>query len=163
MRKAKFWLILISGILNLLTFATYLLIAILEFNGKSSILSLILTYVPYAGGILLSSILLFYSIANKGKYYSSRTTQYYIGYLLTLFLGSIISFILLIIASCLSDIVVMNSKSDILREQKEERKEELQEQKNLEEKQKQIASLRKLKEQGIITEEEFNERMRDIL
>ena len=163
MRKAKFWLILISGILNLLTFATYLLVAILDYDGKSSILSLILTYVPYMIGMLLSSILLFYSIANNGKNFSSRTTQYYIGYLLTLFLGSIISFILLIIASCLSDIVVMNSKSDILREQREERREELKEQESLEEKQKEIAHLRSLKDQGIITEEEFNERMLDLL
>ena len=147
----------------MLTFATYLLVAILDYDGKSSILSLILTYVPYMIGMLLSSILLFYSIANKGKNFSSRTTQYYIGYLLTLFLGSIISFILLIIASCLSDIVVMNSKSDILREQREERREELKEQESLEEKQKEIAHLRSLKDQGIITEEEFNERMLDLL
>ena len=87
-----------------------------------------------------------------------RTSQkYYIaGLIIVIFAGGWIPWLLLFISMFVPDVIIMNSASEI-------RHEERAEERGYNEKRKKVEELRKLKEDGLITEEEFNKRLMDLL
>lgn len=167
MNKTKRNLILSSAIINLINMVANLVIAILfcvnpEYaNVLGSYLLIISYYSIYfvfaeiVAGII-ASILLIYSVRKKGKYFRSSQKYYIAGLIIVIFAGGWIPWVLLFISMFIPDIIIINSASEVRQEQRAEDRAS-------EEKRRKLEELRKLKEEGVISEEEFNKRLMDLL
>ena len=177
MNKTKRNLIMASAILNLVGITANLIVSILMvvapevllkyadyvsyFVGgyasfaKSDTVYLVLTVLAFAVGVV-GSIFLLYAIRKKGKYF--RTTQglYLAGFIIVVVAGGWLAWLLLFISMFIPDVIVMNTPREV-------RREERQEDKAMEEKKRKIEELQKLRDTGIITEEEYKERLFEIL
>ena len=105
---------------------------------------------------LVGSILLIYSIRNGGKFFRRSQGCYIAGLIIVILCGGWISWILLFISMFIPDVIVMNTAREV-------RQEERQEQKDLDTKKKQIEDLKRLRDAGIITEEEYKQKLYEIL
>lgn len=167
MNKTKRNLILSAAIINLINMGANLVIAILfcvnpEYaNVLGSYLLIISYYSIYfvfaeiVAGII-ASILLIYSVRKKGKYFRSSQKYYIAGLIIVIFAGGWIPWVLLFISMFIPDIIIINSASEVRQEQRAEDRAS-------EEKRRKLEELRKLKEEGVISEEEFNKRLMDLL
>lgn len=167
MNKTKRNLILSAAIINLINMVANLVIAILfcvnpEYANVLGSYLLIISYysiyfvfVEIVAGII-ASILLIYSVRKKGKYFRSSQKYYIAGLIIVIFAGGWIPWVLLFISMFIPDIIIINSASEVRQEQRAEDRAS-------EEKRRKLEELRKLKEEGVISEEEFNKRLMDLL
>lgn len=107
----------------------------------------------------VGSILLFYAVREKGKYFRSSSGVYIAGVIIVILTGGWISWILLLVAAFTPDIIVINDKSDLRRDEKEQ----VFESKEYAEKKEKIEHLKKLRDEGAISEEEYKEKLFEIL
>ncbi|MBE7075857.1 MAG: SHOCT domain-containing protein [Clostridiales bacterium] len=168
MNKTKRNLILASAIINLISNCATLAISIL-FAVRPDILqmlatnyfislptsSLIINIIIVAAGVV-GSVLLFYSIRSKGKYFRSSHGIYIAGFIIIVVCGGFLPWILLFISMFVPDIIVMNRPSEV-------KKEEKVEERFYQDKKDKIESLKKLRDEGVITEEEYKQRLFELL
>lgn len=169
--RTKRILILIAAILNLLSVAFNVVMVILLYTNyqlvaeyedfyyiltysTSWIYTIFSTLVSVAG-----SVLLFYSIRSKGKYFRASYAYYYIGTIIVIFTSGYIPWILLLIAMFIPDVILNNNIYELRQEQKEYDAEN----KVYEEKKRKIEELQKLRDEGAITEEEYKEKLFELL
>ena len=167
MNKTKRNLILSAAIINLINMIANLVVAIIylvdpELYVNLGAYLLIVSYysiyfvvVEIDAGII-ASILLIYSVRKKGKYFRQSQKYYIAGLIIVIFAGGWIPWLLLFISMFIPDIIIINSASEIRQEERAEDREK-------EEKRKKVEELRRLKEEGVITEEEFNKKLMDLL
>ncbi len=77
--------------------------------------------------------------------------------------GGWLAWLLLFISAFVPDIVVINDKAELRREAKQEEKEEVLRDKAYELKKSKIEELKKLRDSGAITEEEYKEKLFELL
>ncbi len=175
MNKTKRNLIMASAIVNLITITVSLISSIVaivtpEFLQKyeeyyymfAYSTKIVFVVISFAAG-LVGSILLLYSIRNKGKYFRSSYGIYVAGFIIIVVCGGWLAWILLFISAFVPDIVVINDKSELRREQKQEQREEVLRDRAYEEKKAKIEELKKLRDTGVITEEEYKNKLFDLL
>lgn len=175
MNKTKRYLIMASAIVNLVTVVANLvssIIAIVKpefltryeayyyFLGFST--NIIYVVISFALG-LSGSILLLYAIRKKGKYFRNSYGVYVAGFVIIVLCGGWIAWLLLFISAFIPDIIVINSRSEVRREEREEQKEEVLRDKAYEEKKAKIEELKRLRDSGAITEEEYKNKLFDLL
>lgn len=161
MNKTKRALIITAIVLNFCSIALNLYIAITYFMVKPlNTYDIFLGVYELLGVIayLVASGFLIYSIANKGIYFRQRNGYYMTAVTMTLILNLFsVSSVLLVITLFLSDWVWVRPQDDVYFTVEKEEKSETAE------RDRKIAELRKLKEEGKITEEEFNEQLFKLL
>ncbi len=167
MNKTKRNLILSAAIINLINMIANLVVAIIYLVAPElyvnlgayllivSYYSIYFVFVEIVAGII-ASILLIYSVRKKGKYFRQSQKYYIAGLIIVIFAGGWIPWLLLFISMFIPDIIIINSASEIRQEERAEDREK-------EEKRKKVEELRRLKEEGVITEEEFNKKLMDLL
>lgn len=167
MNKTKRNLILSAGIINLINMLANLVIVIMylvdpvRFEMLAyylviiSYYSIYFVFVEIVAGII-ASIMLIYSVRKKGKYFRYSQKYYIAGLIIIVFAGGWIPWILLFISMFIPDIIVMNSPSELRTEQRQEDREK-------DEKRRKVEELRKLKEDGVISEEEFQKELMNLL
>ncbi len=170
MNKTKRILIIVGATLNLISVTTSLIISILMLSNAAlraamiesgyifiltNTTNIIYTSISFVIG-LTGSILLLYSVRKKGKYFRTSQMPYFIGFGITIFFGSFVSWLLLFIAYLTPDIIVMNTPHEV-------RREEVKEEKRFEEKKRRIEELKALRDSGAITEEEYKEKLFELL
>ena len=167
MNRTKRNLILSSAIINLINMVANLIVAIVycvnpEVYAELGVYLVIISYysiyfifVEVVAGII-GSICLMYAVRKGGKYFRQSQAYYIAGLIIIIFAGGWIPWILLFISMFIPDIIVMNTPIEI-------RREEIREEKEHDEKKRKIEELRKLKEEGIISEEEFNNELMKLL
>ena len=167
MNKTKRNLILSAAIINLINMIANLAVAIIYLVDPElyvnlgayllivSYYSIYFVFVEIVAGII-ASILLIYSVRKKGKYFRQSQKYYIAGLIIVIFAGGWIPWLLLFISMFIPDIIIINSASEIRQEERAEDREK-------EEKRKKVEELRRLKEEGVITEEEFNKKLMDLL
>lgn len=175
MNRNKRYLIMASAILNLISIVINLassIVAIVkpEFLTKYQDYYYIFGYstnivfvvFSFAVG-LVASVLLLYSIRNKGKYFRTSYGVYITGFIIMVVCGGWLAWLLLFISAFVPDIVVINDKAELRREAKQEEKEEVLRDKAYELKKLKIEELKKLRDSGAITEEEYKEKLFELL
>lgn len=167
MNKTKKNLILSAAIINLINMVANLIIAIIycvdpELYANLGVYLVVISYysiyfvfVEVVAGII-GSICLMYAVRKNGKYFRHSQSYYIAGLIIIILAGGWIPWILLLISMFIPDIVIMNTPIEVRREEREENREN-------EEKKRKIEELRKLKEDGVITEEEFNNELMKLL
>lgn len=170
MNKTKRNLIIAGAIVNIIVGIINLVMSILikvnqgQFKGYEdyhfivslSTTNLVMTVISSAVG-LVASILLLYSVRQKGKYFRQSQGMFYTGFIIVIFFGGgWLSWLLLFISAFVPDVIVMNTKSEV-------KKEEVLETKEMEEKKKRIDDLKRLRDAGIISEEEYKEKLFELL
>ena len=168
MNKTKRNLILSAAIINLINMIANLVIVILYLVDPEYYANILGTYlyiisyysiyfifVEVVAGIV-GSILLIYSVRSKGKYFRVSQKYYIAGLIITILAGGWIPWILLLVSMFIPDIIIINSPSEVRREERAE------ESANNDKKRK-VEELRKLRDEGVITEEEFNKQLMDLL
>ena len=168
MNKRKRNLILSAAIINLINMIANLVIVILYLVDPEYYANILGTYlyiisyysiyfifIEVVAGIV-GSILLIYSVRSKGKYFRVSQKYYIAGLIIIILAGGWIPWILLLISMFIPDIIIINSPSEVRREERAE------ESANNDKKRK-VEELRKLRDEGIITEEEFNKQLMDLL
>lgn len=168
MNKTKRNLILSAAILNLINMVANLVVAIIycvdpeyyintigQYIYIISFYSVYFVFVEVVAGII-GSILLIYSVRKRGKYFRYSQKYYIAGLIIVILAGGWIPWILLLISMFIPDIIIINSPSEIRREERAEENAN-------NEKKKKIEELRKLRDDGVITEEEFNKQLMDLL
>lgn len=168
MNKTKRNLILAAAILNLIGISANLIFSILlivnvellqdylvylYFVSYST--NIIYVVISFAAG-LVASILLLYAVRKKGKYFRLSQGIYLTGFVIVVVCGGFLPWILLFIAMLIPDIVVMNTRSEV-------RHEERMENNAMEAKKKKIEELKRLRDEGAITEEEYKQKLFEIL
>ena len=168
MNKTKRNLIIASAIVNLVGVTANLVLSILlmvnpellqeylnyfYFVGYST--NIIYVVISFAAG-LVASIFLFYSVRAKGKYFRTSQGLYFAGFIIIVVCGGMAPWVLLFIAMFIPDIIVMNTKSEV-------RSEERMENRAMEEKKRKIDELKRLRDEGVITEEEYKQKLFEIL
>lgn len=175
MNKTKRNLIIASAVLNLITITINLILSIIAVTDSDFLaryagyyyfvgysVNIVYAVISFAVG-LAGSILLLYSVRKKGKYFRTSYGIYVAGFVIIVLCGGWIAWVLLFISAFIPDIIVMNDKSDLRREAKEQEKEEILHNRAYEEKKKKIEDLKRLRDNGIITEEEYKERLFELL
>lgn len=175
MNKTKRNLIMASAILNIITVTISLVMSIIAvadadflekyseyyyFVGYST--NIVFAVISFAVG-LAGSILLLYSIRKKGKYFRRSYGIYVAGFVIIVLCGGWIAWVLLFISAFIPDIIVMNDRADLRREAKEQEKEEILHNREYEEKKRKIEELKRLRDNGTITEEEYKEKLFELL
>ena len=169
MNKTKRNLIIASAIINLLNAALGLVYAILlvfykdalavyeEYTFLISYISsnVIMSAINFAVS-LVGSILLLYAVRQKGKYFRTSQGMFIAGFIIVVLCGGMLPWILLLISFFISDVIVMNTPNEVKREEK-------QEEKAYEDKKKQIEDLKRLRDAGIISEEEYKKKLFELL
>ena len=168
MNKTKRNLILSAAIINLINMIANLVIVILYLVDPEYYVNILGTYlyiisyysiyfifVEVVAGIV-GSILLIYSVRSKCKYFRVSQKYYIAGLIIVILAGGWIPWILLLISMFIPDIIIINSPSEVRREERAE------ESANNDKKRK-VEELRKLRDEGVITEEEFNKQLMDLL
>lgn len=169
MNKTKRNLIMASAIVNLISIAANLILSIVlkinqewftqypELAALASYFSTNLYYSIFEFVIgLVGSIFLLFTIREKGKYFRSSQGLFIAGFVIIVISGGLVSWILLFVSLFVSDVIVINAPHDV-------RREERQEERDFEEKKKRIEELKTLRDSGIITEEEYKEKLLEIL
>lgn len=168
MNKTKRNLILSAAIINLINMIANLVIVILYLVDPEYYVNILGTYlyiisyysiyfifVEVVVGIV-GSILLIYSVRSKGKYFRVSQKYYIAGLIIIILAGGWIPWILLLISMFIPDIIIINSPSEVRREERAEESAN-------NDKKKKVEELRKLRDEGVITEEEFNKQLMDLL
>ncbi len=170
MNKTKRILILVGAILNLVSVTTNLILSIIMMTNRelqtllvqsgyvymlSFSTNLIYSIIGFVIGAVASTLLL-YSIRQKGKYFRTSQMQFYIGLGIVIFFGSFVTWLLLFVATLMPDIIVMNTPREI-------RREEIKEDRAYSEKKRRIEELKALRDSGAITEEEYKEKLFELL
>ncbi len=179
MNNTKRNLILASSIINIIAVTINLIISIISGVNPSIIENnYALFYVLYllfgygtdiVSGVfifaigLVGSILLMYSIRSKGKYFRRTQGCYIAGFIIVIFCGKFLTWVLLFISLFIPDIIVMNRPSELRREQKVQDKETILSEKAYAEKVEKIEELKRLRDNGTITEEEYKEKLFELL
>ncbi len=109
----------------------------------------------FAGG-LIATVLLLYSIREKGKHFRSSYGIFIGGFVMVLVFGGFLAWALLLGSMWVPDVIVMNTPREV-------RQEEVVENRAYEEKKQKIEELKQLRDSGIITEEEYKERLFELL
>lgn len=168
MNKTKRNLILWAGIINLIQMVANFVLTIIVlaypevykeiyayYLSYISYYSIYMIFVEVIAGII-GSILLFYSIRKGGKYFRTSQKFYVAGLIITIIAGGWLPWILLLISMFIPDIIVMNTPNEV-------RREERREQNEYDAKKAKVEELRRLKDEGLITEEEFNQKLMELL
>ncbi len=166
MNKSKRLLLIAVIVLNFINAASNIGFAIYrlvlgDIMGYS-LFSVIYDFIS-AAAFLTSAGLLIYAIAGKGEFFRARSAYYYAAITITLCLGLVsIPSILLIVTLFMSDMIWVKPHDDVYFGHSENIE---QQPKGMSDKEKErkIAELRKLKENGIITDEEFKEKLMELL
>lgn len=175
MNKTKRNLILASAIINLISISANIICAILVLTNRELIeqyldyfyiisytanlsANIVFSAISFAIG-LVGSILLIYSVRQKGKYFRVSQGFYIAGFIIIVICGGWLSWVLLFISMFIPDIVVINDRSELRREEKQEIKED----EAYEQKKKRIEELKKMRDSGVITEEEYKQKLFDLL
>ena len=176
MNRTKRNLILAAGIINLVDCAASLVLSILlavypevlaqyvdyYYYFLSISTNLIINICVFAVG-LIGSILLFYSVREKGRYYRNARAIYVAGVIIVILSGGTLSWVLLLIAAFTPDVIVINDAQEMREQMREEQHEEVVRGRAYEEKKQKIEELKKLRDNGVITEEEYKERLFELL
>lgn len=169
MNKTKRNLILAAAIVNLLSITANLVMAIvllsvdLETLMQNDLMYIlfaysqtpIFTFISFGAG-LVGSILLIYAVRKKGKYFRQSIGYYYAGFIIIIVCGGFLPWILLLISMFVSDVIIINAPNEVKKEQK-------MEDKAYEDKKQKIEELQKLRDSGVITEEEYKQKLFEIL
>ena len=171
MNNKKRNLILAAAIVNLIGIAINLVMSILMFmdiKGLEEYLTfsffisyssnLVFAVLSFAAG-LVASILLLYSIRNKGKYFRGSYGIFITGFIMIIICGTWLAWLLLFISFFIPDIIVMNNKAEM----KQEEKATVVKEKEYEEKKKRIEDLKRMRDNGLISEEEYKEKLFQLL
>lgn len=175
MNKKKRNLILAAGIINLINVTISLIMSIILMTNEDVLkelenyyyvmsFSYTITYsvISFAVG-LIGSIFLIYSVRSKGKYFRRSQGLYIAGFIMVVVFGGFLSWILLFISLFIPDVIVMNTRSEVRHEEKMEEKVNRSKEQALEVKKKKIEELKALRDSGVITEEEYKEKLFDLL
>ena len=185
MNKTKRNLILAAAILNLISVALGIVFAVLvrvlpekfaelfaedgyiysyfmQVSNPNSKYALVYDIVSACLG-LVGSILLLYCIREKGRFFRGSRGAYIAGIIIVIFSGDFVSWILLLIASFVPDIIINNNAEQLRREYQASQREEILRNEAYEAKKAKIEELKKLRDAGVITEEEYKERLFDLL
>ena len=111
--------------------------------------------IVFAGG-LIATVLLLYSIREKGKHFRSCYGIFIAGFVMVLVFGGFLAWALLLGSMWVPDVIVMNTPREV-------RQEEVVENRAYEEKKQKIEELKHLRDSGIISEEEYKERLFELL
>lgn len=170
MNKSKRVLILCSAIFTIVSVTVNFILGVInavdstliqkflqDFGVYMSIPVYSLPYVifTFVGG-LIGAILLIYAVRKKGKYFRASYSIYIAGFVLVTLCGSYICWLLVFISALIPDVVVMNRPSQV-------HKEEVVENKQYEEKKEKIETLKKMRDDGLISEEEYKEKLFELL
>lgn len=168
MNKTKRNLIIASAVLNLLGVVANLVLSILLITNLELIkqymdyfyiigysTNIIYAVISFAAG-LVASILLLFAVRNKGKYFRTSQGVFYAGFIIIVICGGMLPWLLLFISMFVPDVIVMNTRSEV-------RHEERMEDRFMEAKKKKITELQKLRDEGVITEEEYKQKLFEIL
>ena len=112
--------------------------------------------IVFAGG-MVASALLFYSIREKGKNFRKSYGIFIAGFIMVLVFGGFLAWALLLGSMWVPDVIVMNSPKEVRQE------EEIMQDQAYEEKKRKIEELKSLRDNGIISEEEYKERLFELL
>ncbi len=171
MNKTKRNLILAAAILNLIGITASLVLSIILIVNREAVQEYLELYyfVSYSTNIvytiisfiigLVGSILLIYSVRAKGKYFRRSQGMYLTGFIIIIFFGGFIPWILLFISLFVSDVIVINSRSEL----REEEKQEIKNDQAYELKKRKIEELKRLRDSGEITEEEYKQKLFELL
>lgn len=164
MNKTKRILIIVAIVLNFISCALNLYLGILFLLPPITSINIFYAIYQFLGVLayVATSVLLLYSISNGGKNFKRRYNCYMTAVILSFLLNLFsVSSILLFITLFLPDIVWVKPHDDVYFVKEDEVKDE----KTMSEREKErkIAALRKLKEEGKITEEEFKEELFKLL
>ena len=114
-------------------------------------------------GFIASSGLLIYSIKDKGLFFNQRSHYYYAAITISICMSLFsVSSVLLVITLFMSDMVWVKPHDDVYFEKKEEKQKEENKMSD-KTRERKIASLRELRDKGLITEEEFKEELFKLL
>lgn len=132
MNKTKRNLILSAAIINLINMIANLVIVILYLVDPEYYANILGTYlyiisyysiyfifIEVVAGIV-GSILLIYSVRSKGKYFRVSQKYYIAGLIIIILAGGWIPWILLLISMFIPDIIIINSPSEVRREERAE-------------------------------------------
>lgn len=175
MNKTKRNLILASAILNTIGVVVNLILAILLITNGDKLIQYsdyfyILSYstnivyavISFAGG-LAGSFFLFWVIRKKGKYFRTSQGLYMTGFVLVVLFGGWLSWLLLFISLFIPDVVIMNTRSELRQEQKMQDQENKEKEREYELKKQKIEELKKMRDDGVITEEEYKQKLFELL
>ena len=176
MNRTKRNLILASAILNLCNIVFSLIISVLIAVNPEMISKLLADYVAiqsisinwiyqicvFLAG-LIGSIFLLFSIRENGKYFDASRGIYIAGVVIVILVGGLISWILLLIAGFTPNVIIINDRTELRETLKEEKNEEILKDQAYEEKKAKIEDLKRLRDAGVISEEEYKEKLFDLL
>ncbi len=128
--------------------------------------TIILAMIKAFAGIL-GSIFLLFAIRKKGKFFRLSQGFYVAGFIITIIAGGTLPWILIFISMFIPDVIIMNSKSELRQEDRMSERQQKEEtvivEQEYEDKKKRIEDLKRLRDNGIISEEEYKERLFEIL
>jgi len=177
MNKTKRNLIIAAGVINLIDIVASLVLVILyrinptwlqnyaDYIGiviSVSSFNLVYQIIMFLAG-LIGSIFLFYSVRENGKYYRGSRGIYVAGIIIVILTGGMIPWILLLISAFTPDIIINNSREEFRQATEESRREEVLHNAEYEEKKRRIDELKALRDSGAITEEEYKEKLFELL
>lgn len=176
MNKTKRNLIIASAIVNFITISASLIMSVLLKIYGESFLKFAADYLflisfsqniyyavfSFAAG-LVGSIFLLFSVREKGKHFRRTQGLFIAGFVIIIFCGGFLSWLLLFISLFVADVIVMNTKSEIRKEQKVEETEIKQKEQMYEEKKKKIEDLKRLRDNGLISENEYKQKLFELL
>lgn len=176
MNKTKRNLILASAIINLIGVTVSLVFALLiHFNVQAvqeyidyiamfnySVLNLVYSIISFVVGFV-GSALLIWSVRKKGKFFRISQGFYIAGFIIVVISGGWLAWVLLFISMFIPDVIVMNTKSELRREEREEEKQTIKNDAAYEEKKKRIEDLKRMRDNGIISEEEYKQKLFELL
>ncbi len=129
-------------------------------------LSIVLVIIRACAGIL-GSVFLIYTIRKKGKYFRVSQGFYVAGFVITIIAGGTLPWILIFISMFIPDVIVMNTNAELRQEdrmnERQQKEETIIVEQEYEDKKKQIEDLKRLRDNGIISEEEYKQRLFEIL
>lgn len=168
MNKKKRNLIIAGAVINMIFVTISMIMSIIYFVNRDVIAqygdyyyivsyssNLISSIISFVAG-MIGSILLLYSVRKGGKYFRVSQGIYLAGFVIVVICGSFLPWILLFISMFIPDIVIMNTPNEVKRE-------EIKEEREYEEKKKRIEDLKRMRDNGLITEEEYKEKLFELL
>lgn len=173
MNRKKRNLILAASILNLISVSIELILSIVfmfvEVNNDVLAYlsmfvsgSLIWSLISFAIGVT-ASIFLLYSIREKGKYFHSSRGLFIAGFIIVVIAGGFLPWLLLFITFFISDVVIINDKTEMKEEIKKTQQEQKQKEQDFAVKKQKIEDLKKLRDAGVLTEDEYKQKLFEIL
>ena len=179
MNKTKRNLIIASAVVNLINITASLVLSIMLMLNQEAVIKFIeeagialysvsfstnIYYAVFSFAIgLVGSILLLFSVRSKGKYFRTAQGLYIAGLIIIIVCGGFLSWLLLFISMFIPDVIVMNTHSEVRREQRFEERQQQASDAAYEEKKKQIEDLKRMRDNGIITEEEYKQKLFELL